>query len=224
MLSGAAVIAASYAIGTVPVAYLAGRAAKGIDIRQYGSGNVGASNIWQTVSRTLVIPVGLAQVIQGAAGVLIARASGQPASVEGAAALAAVVANDWNPWLRFAGGRGIGVAIGAMLVLSPAVLAAFIGVSLAGVALRAAPQGTATGLALAPAIAAVTGEPAHIVAALAAIWVTIMVKRLLGNGRPDPAYPRPQVWLTRLVYDRDDPDREAWVRRNVEPAEPALRR
>ena len=217
MLTGAAVIAASYAIGSVPVAYLAGRGVKGIDIRRYGSGNVGASNVWQSVSRSLTVPVGLAQIAQGAAGVLIARAAGEPAGVQAAAGVAAVVAHDWNPWLRFAGGRGIGPAIGVMGALSPPALGAFIVVSLGGVALRAIPQGTALGLVAAP-FAALASHDGAAAAALGAIWVAAMAKRLLGNGAPDSAYVRPRVWWTRLVYDRDDPDREAWVRRNLERA------
>jgi len=217
MLTGAAVIAASYAIGSVPVAYLAGRGARGIDIRRYGSGNVGASNVWQSVSHTLVVPVGLAQIAQGAAGVLIARAAHEPDGVQAAAGVAAVVAHNWNPWLGLAGGRGVGPAIGVMAAASPPALATFIAVSLAGVALRAVPQGTAGGLAAAPVAALASGTPAA-AAGLAAICAASIAKRLLGNGPPDAAYARPRVWWTRVVYDRDDPDREAWVRRNVERA------
>jgi glycerol-3-phosphate acyltransferase PlsY len=219
MLTGAAVVAASYAIGSVPVAYLAGRGAKGIDIRRYGSGNVGASNVWQSVSRALVVPVGLAQIAQGAAGVLIARAAHEPDGVQAAAGLAAVLAHNWNPWLGLAGGRGIGPAIGVMGAMSPPALATFIVLSLAGVAVRAIPQGTAAGLATAPVAALAFGEPAA-AAGLAAICAASLTKRVLGNGRPDAVYARPRVWWTRVLYDRDDADREAWVRRNVEQAGP----
>lgn len=217
MLTRVAIVAASYAIASVPVAYLVGRGAKGIDIRRYGSGNVGASNIWQSVSRPLTVPVGLAQVAQGAAGVLIARAAGEPEGVQAAAGVAAVLAHDWNPWLRFAGGRGIGPSIGVMAALSPPALGTFIVISLGGVALRAVPQATAVALVAAPAASLVAHDDAA-AAALGAICVAVLTKRLLGNGRPDPAYLRPGVWWTRLVYDRDDPDREAWVRRNLEQA------
>ena len=57
MLDALIAIPVSYGIGSIPVAYLAGRWAGGIDIREHGSGNVGASNVWQTVSKGLVVPV-----------------------------------------------------------------------------------------------------------------------------------------------------------------------
>ena len=58
MLAAVLIVLGSYLIGGVPVAYLVGRL-RGVDIREYGSRNVGASNVWQTVSRAAVAPVGL---------------------------------------------------------------------------------------------------------------------------------------------------------------------
>ncbi|MBF6599580.1 MAG: glycerol-3-phosphate acyltransferase [Dehalococcoidia bacterium] len=215
MLTSAGVIAASYAVGSVPVAYVVGRA-RGVDIRERGSGNVGASNVWQSVSRTLVVPVGLAQIGQGSAGVLIARAAGEGTGVQVAAGLAAVVAHNWNPWLRCRGGRGVGPAIGVIGAVSPPALGSFIVIALGGVALRAVPQGVGAALAGAPVAAAVAGEPPAVSGGLALVAIFVLLKRLLGNDAPEPRYARPQVWLTRLLYDRDDRDRDAWVRRNLD--------
>lgn len=214
----AVVVVASYVVGSVPVAYLVGRATKGIDIREHGSGNVGASNVWQSVSRAIAVPVGLAQVAQGAAGVFIARAAGEPESVQVAAGLAVVLAHDWNPWLRFSGGRGIGPAIGFMGALSLPALVAFILVALIGIGMKAIPQSIALALLGAPLAALVAADRGSVVLGLALLSVAVLLKRLLANAAPDPAYPRPRVWLTRLVYDRDDRDRDAWVRRNLEPS------
>ncbi len=215
MLTAAGAIAASYALGSVPVAWLAGRA-KGVDVLDVGSGNVGASNVWQSVSRALVIPVGLTQIAQGGGAVLLARALDQPDGVQAAAGIAAILANNWNPWLRFRGGRGVGAAIGVFGAMSPPTLAAFIGVSLAGVALRAIPQGVAAALVTAPVVATATGEPPTVAGGFALVCGAVLLKRVLANGAPDAGYERPRVWLTRLLYDRDDADRDAWVRRNLE--------
>jgi glycerol-3-phosphate acyltransferase PlsY len=212
MLSATAV-AIAYLIGSIPVAYLAGRAA-GVDIRERGSGNTGASNIWQTVSRTLVVPVGVAQIAQGFVAVLIARALDQGDAIQAASGIACVLAHDWNPWLRFTGGRGIGATIGVLLALSPWALAAFILIALAGVVARAVPQGVLLALVATPVVAIVAGEPQETVAACAMLAVIAATKRLLANGDPDPALPRPDVWLNRLVLDRDIRDREAWIRRD----------
>lgn len=216
-MAAALAIVAAYFIGSIPVAYLAGRAFGGIDIRRHGSGNVGASNVWQSVSKPLVIPVGLAQVAQGCAGPLIARALGEGDAVRVAAGLAAVVGHNWSPWLRFSGGRGIGAAIGFLLVISPAALVVFIAVSLVAAIWHAAPQGTGVGLALSPIVAAMTDQDTAVIAGCVALALIVLTKRLLANGPPDPADARAGLLVHRLLYDRDAPDRDAWVRRRPGP-------
>jgi glycerol-3-phosphate acyltransferase PlsY len=216
---GAAVIAAAYLVGSVPVAWLAGRVTAGMDLREYGSGNTGASNVWQSgragAARWLVVPVGLLQIAQGAAGVLIARAAEQDTSVQVAAGLVAVVANNWNPWLGFTGGRAVGQTIGFLAAVSPIALGLFIVVALIGVVLRAIPQFVALALVLAPAGTLVEGQGAAVVSGALALAALVLVKRVAGNGAPAPEHERPQVWLFRLMYDRDVRDRDAWVRRGL---------
>ena len=214
-VAAAFAILAAYLIGSIPVPYLAGRIFGGIDIRRYGSGNVGTSNVWQSVSRPLVVPVGIAQVAQGCAGPLIARAAGEGDAVRVAAGLAAVVAHNWCPWLRFSGGRGIGPAIGFLLVVSPAALVVFIAIALAGVLLKATPQGTGLGLAASPLVAAIANQGAAVIAGCAVLALLVLLKRVLANGPPGPEYAH-GVLLRRLVYDRDTPDRDTWVHRRPE--------
>ena len=215
MLVAISVIAAAYVIGSIPVAYIAGRIARGVDIRDVGSGNAGASNVWQSVSKPLVVPVGLAQIGQGLAAVLIAKTAGQSDGVQAAAGVAVIIASDWNPWLRFAGGRGVGQTIGVLLALAPWALAAFIIIALVGVALRAIPQFVVIALIATPFAAAIASESMPVVAGCAIIATIAMMKRVLANGAPAPDCARPQVWLTRLAYDRDIRDRDAWVRRGI---------
>jgi glycerol-3-phosphate acyltransferase PlsY len=215
MMDAAIAIVVAYALGAMPVAYLAGRLSAGVDLRRAGSGNVGASNVWQTAGRWLVVPVGLAQIGQGAAAVLIARATDGGDGIEVACAAACVIANNWNPLLRFTGGRGIGTTIGALIVLSPAALAAFAAIAVAGVGLRAVPQCVAGGLLATPVAAAVAGDGVAVAGGCAVLAVLALIKRATANELPDPAAARPQVWLNRLYYDRDIRDRDAWVRRGA---------
>lgn len=215
MIAGAIAIIAAYAAGSVPIAYLAGRAARGIDLREHGSGNAGASNVWQSVSKTLVVPVGLTQIAQGLGAVLIAIALDAGDGVRVACALAALVANNWNPWLGFTGGRGVGVVIGALIALSPVALVVFIAVALAGVALRAIPQGVGLALVVMPLGALAADQPATIVLGCVLLAAVVLLKRLLANGAPDASCERPAVWLHRLLYDRDVRDRDGWVRRGA---------
>jgi glycerol-3-phosphate acyltransferase PlsY len=215
MLASIGAVICAYLLGSVPVAYIGGRFAGGVDLRKHGSGNLGASNIWQTLSsRWLVIPVGVAQVGQGLSAVLIARALDQGDGMQATCGLAAVVAHDWNPWLRFTGGRGIGATIGVLLALSPWALAVFAVIALTGVIARAVPQCVALALASTPFVAAIAGEPGSTVAGFSVLLVVALVKRLAANGPPHTSAPRPQVWMHRLVFDRDIRDREAWVRRD----------
>ena len=161
MLDAILIVLASYLIGSVPVAYLTGRILRGIDIRQYGSRNTGASNIWQTVSKVAVVPVGLTEIGQGLLGIVIAKLAGQSLAIQVLAGLAALGGHNWSPFLGFTGGRGIAHAIGFMLVLSWPALGAFIGLSLFGVAVRAVPQFVGLAIVAAPFAAQAKTGPAR---------------------------------------------------------------
>ena len=213
MVTSVLIVLGSYLIGGVSMAYLAGRLLRGIDLRQYGSGNLGPSNVWQQVSRPAVVPVGLLEIGQGLLGIVIAKAADQSLSMQVAAGLAALAGHNWSPFLGLTGGRGIGPALGFMLILSPVALGAFVGSSLVGVALRAVPQFVLLGIVVAPLVALAKGQAPEIVAGLAAMAALIAAKRLLTNrpSIPSGADPR-EVLLNRLLYDRDTREREVWVR------------
>jgi glycerol-3-phosphate acyltransferase PlsY len=209
MLSAISIVLGSYLIGGVSAAYIAGRILRGIDLRLYGSRNVGASNVFQTVSRAAVVPVGLLDIAQGMAGVLIAKAAGEELAVQVAAGLAAIAGHNWSPFLKLTGGRGVGPAIGFMLVLSWPGLGAFAGASLIGVALRSVPQGVGLGIIIAPLAAIARGQSPEIVVGLTIVLLLVFAKRLLTN---EPSLPRDgSVLLKRLIYDRDTREREEWV-------------
>ncbi len=214
MLVAFFLVLGSYLIGAVPVAYLTGRLLRGIDIRDYGSSNVGASNVWQSVSKAAVVPVGLAEIGQGALGIIIAKLADQSLAVQVLAGLAAIAGHNWSPFLRFAGGRGVAHAIGFMLILSWPGLGTFTGVSLVGVSLKAVPQFVGLAIVAAPLAALAKGQAPEIVAGMAAMAVLIIAKRLLTNRPSIPAGADVRtVLLNRLLYDRDTREREAWVRR-----------
>ena len=213
MVTGVLIVLGSYLSGGVSVAYLAGRLLRGIDLRRYGSGNLGPSNVWQQVSRPATVPVGLLEIGQGLLGILIAKAADQSLGVQIAAGLAALAGHNWSPFLRLSGGRGVGPAIGFMLILSPVALGAFTGVSLIGVALRAVPQFVLLGIVLVPVVALAKGQAPEIVVGLAVMAALVVAKRLLTN-RPSIASGADarEVLVNRLLYDRDTRGREVWVR------------
>jgi len=210
------IIFASYLIGSIPIAYLAGRILKGIDIRRYGSANVGASNVYQSVARWAVVPVGVAQIGLAMAAIGLAKALDQALGVQVLAGVAALLGAVWSVYLGFSGGRGVGASIGFMLMLTPITLAVFTAVSLVGVALRSIPLAVGLGIAVAPLSALIFDGPGEIAAGCLAMAVIVFAKRLLTNERSLPQGPaRREVMLNRLLFDRDVRNRDEWVRRGL---------
>jgi glycerol-3-phosphate acyltransferase PlsY len=212
MLRPAAIAVLSYLTGSVNVAYLTGRLLKGIDLREHGSGNIGASNVWQSVWKPAVVPVGLAEIGQGYAGPALAGATGTGEGAQALAGVAAVAGHNWSPLLGFAGGRGVSTAIGVMLAISKPALVAFTALALLGVVTKKVPQLVGLGIMAAPFAALAAGQRAPTVAGLASVAALVFAKRLLGNAPPRGGDTRP-VLLNRLLYDRDTREREAWVAR-----------
>src|SRR3990170_993145 len=204
----------SYLIGAVPVAYLAGRLLSGIDLRRYGSGNVGASNVFQSVAGWAVVPVGLIEISQGMAGIGLAKLLDQEIAVQVVVGLAAVMGQTWSVYLGLTGGRGIGPSIGFMLYLAPPVLVAFTLISLAGALVRSYPLTVGLAIALTPIAGLITGSSGPVVAGCFGMAVIVFGKRLLTNRI---GLPEGQDWrdllLNRLLFDRDVREREAWVHR-----------
>ncbi len=210
------IVLASYLIGSIPVAYLAGRILKGIDIRRYGSANVGASNVYQTVARWAVVPVGIAQIGLAVAGIGLAKALDQALGMQVLAGTAALLGAVWSVFLGFSGGRGVGASIGFLLMLTPITLIVFTAISLAGVALRSIPLAVGLGIAMAPLSALIFDGPGAIAAGCLAMAGIVLTKRLLTNERSLPQGSGwRQVMLNRLLFDRDIRNRDQWVRRGL---------
>lgn len=104
-----------YAIGSFPIGYLVTHSVRGVDLRQVGSGNVGAANVYRTSGLGMAIAVMLADMAKGAGAVLLG--GGGVAGV--AAGIAAVVGHIYPVWLGFRGGKGVATATGVFSVLSP---------------------------------------------------------------------------------------------------------
>lgn len=117
-------IVIAYLVGGIPFGYLAGRLLKGIDIREHGSRNVGATNVFRVVGKGPGIAVYVLDALKGLAPVLIAK-SVWPGVTPGtqwfhiAVGLAAILGHIFTPYLRFKGGKGVATASGAMLALAP---------------------------------------------------------------------------------------------------------
>ncbi len=119
-MSAALWIAAAYLVGAIPTSYLAGRLARGIDLRQHGSRNLGATNVYRVLGWRYAIPVGLLDVLKGALPVLLcSRLSVGPAWLPVTTGVAAVAGHVFSPYVRFRGGKGVATATGMFLALAP---------------------------------------------------------------------------------------------------------
>jgi glycerol-3-phosphate acyltransferase PlsY len=118
-----------YFLGSIPFGLLAARL-KGVDIRQQGSGNIGATNVWRVCGWRFGLPVFALDVLKGVAAVLLAHwlavhFSGD-ASWDGiVAALACIIGHSFPVWLGFKGGKGVATSLGVFLGLMwlPSVIA-----------------------------------------------------------------------------------------------------
>ena len=129
----------AYLFGSLPIGLLVGRMVKGIDVRDYGSGNIGASNVWRTMGPLWGTAVFLFDFCKGYfPTVLTTRLHAHlPSSISPwmpvAVGLAAILGHNFSPFLRFKGGKGVATSLGVVFGLSP--VAAAVGFVVWGVCL-----------------------------------------------------------------------------------------
>ncbi|HVX87926.1 MAG TPA: glycerol-3-phosphate 1-O-acyltransferase PlsY [Gemmatimonadales bacterium] len=111
----------SYFCGAIPTSFLAGKLVRGIDLREHGSKNLGATNVYRVLGAKVAVPVGLFDVFKGAAPVLfIAPAFGPDwASWPLLCGIAAILGHVFSVFVGFKGGKGVATAGGVVIALAP---------------------------------------------------------------------------------------------------------
>jgi glycerol-3-phosphate acyltransferase PlsY len=125
-------ILGSYLLGATPTSYIAGKLGRGIDLREHGSKNLGATNVYRILGWRYAIPVALIDIAKGAIPVLLAPTTPYP-WLPLAAGGAAVLGHMFSPYVSFKGGKGVATAAGMFLALAP--LAVLIAIAVWGVCL-----------------------------------------------------------------------------------------
>jgi acyl phosphate:glycerol-3-phosphate acyltransferase len=115
----AAAIGAAYLLGSIPFALILARRWSAVDLRQIGSGNVGAANVLRTSGVAAGVLVAILDMAKGVAGVVVAATLTNNPAVLAAAGLAAIVGHVYPVWLRFRGGKGVATACGVFSILTP---------------------------------------------------------------------------------------------------------
>ncbi|MBF0486338.1 MAG: glycerol-3-phosphate 1-O-acyltransferase PlsY [Candidatus Omnitrophica bacterium] len=112
----------SYLVGALPTAYLFGKVLKGVDIRQHGSGNIGATNAFRVLGKGPGAAVLIIDIVKGIiAVVFIGNIFHQDTNGRILAAVAAVVGHNWTCFLNFKGGKGIATTLGVLIGLTIAI-------------------------------------------------------------------------------------------------------
>jgi len=116
--------AISYLVGSIPTAYIFGRALKGIDIRKFGSGNVGATNALRLLGKGPGILVLALDILKGLLPVVLLgnliqpRSSLNPQIILIILGIACIIGHNWTVFLNFKGGKGIATSLGVLLGLA----------------------------------------------------------------------------------------------------------
>ncbi|NBR32439.1 MAG: glycerol-3-phosphate 1-O-acyltransferase [Sphingomonadaceae bacterium] len=181
-----------YFLGSIPFGVVLTRAFGAGDIRQIGSGNIGATNVLRTGRKGLAAATLILDALKGVAAVLIVRAMASPSgsALELIAAAGAFFGHLYPVWLKFKGGKGVATLLGLCLILDWRVGLVFALVWLGGMALsRISSVGGMVAALSAPIAAYILGNAylsiLLLVLALAVLWKhQANIRRLLDGTEP----------------------------------------
>ncbi len=189
-MAAAAALLAAYLLGSTPFAYFAGRALRGIDLRQHGSGNLGATNVYRTLGAAAALVVLLLDALKGAVPVLAFPSLAQVTGVWWPVAFGvAAIVGHVRPYAGVfkGGGKGVATASGVFAALAPVpFLAAFATFVLVVSLTRYVSLGSMLGAAaLATTVVVREGaaSPLGIVAVLIAVFVVWTHRANIGRLR-----------------------------------------
>lgn len=207
----------AYAWGSLPPTYLVARWRKGIDLRNYGSGNVGGMNLGVLLGKKWAVAIGALDWAKGLMPALVARLGGWDWTSIVLISLATVLGHNWSLYLGFKGGRGIAVTIGLLFAWDLRLALLFLGIITIGWFTNYGPQTCLIALILLAPTAWLVNAPMEIVWGSVAVLSIAIIKRLEANRLPLPrdAREKRMVLLRRLWLDRDiESDRE-WQERGM---------
>ena len=187
----------SFLAGSIPFSNLMARWRRGVDLRDTGTRTASGTNLYRVAGFPALAVAGICDVAKGAVGPLLALHDPMLGAVAGGFVVAG---HNWSPFLRGHGGRGIAPALGALLVNAWPGAVLFLAVLVLGkFAGQTGLGGFVAAVVLAPALAITNGATGAV--AGAAVAAPMLLKRVLGNARPER--PAGGVYARRLLFDRD---------------------
>lgn len=210
----------AYLLGSIPTAYLVARWRRGIDIRRFGSGNVGITNVLASGSRWSSLIVFVFDLLKGAFPVFLARNIGLQPYQWIIVGLAAICGHNWTIFLRFSGGRGILTTLGVILAIAPWLALTMLVLNFLFAPFRQFAVGTLVVLVLIPLLSWLAPnvfaieKSAALSIGFVAILLLAVVRRLTAPRSEFAAtVSTGELMANRLLFDRDIRDRSTWLKR-----------
>lgn len=172
----AAAIVCAYFLGSIPTGLWLGLRLRGIDIREHGSKNIGATNTLRVLGKALGAAALTADILKGAAPVLLSAKFGSWEHLPLACGIAAILGHVTSPFVKFRGGKGVATSAGVFLALCPlAMLVAAVAFGLTlGLTRMVSAGSIVAALALASAIFVFEASlPLRAIVVLAALLVVL---------------------------------------------------
>lgn len=191
-------LAGAYLLGSVPFAQVLARL-KGLDLREIGTGNVGAGNLTREVGLPWGVAAAVLDGLKGLAPVFLARQAGLGLGAAGLAGVMAVVGHNWSLWMRGRSGRGLASSAGMLIALDPAMIVWTTGWAVAGWRIGGGLAGF-LGWGLLPIVAVALGRPPTESLVLLLLSAILIGRRMQGNQSDEVGM---GASLRRAVYDRD---------------------
>ena len=224
-LKAVALWLAAYLYGSLPFVYVLGRR-RAVNLKEVGSGNVGATNLWQVGGAPLAVVGWVLDASKGLLPVLVGRRLGLSDVVSGLAGVCGTAGQCWPVWLGFSGGRGISAFVGAAFAIDragwlAALVPFIVGSSWRVVPLlgrrgepvarrmragrsRSVPLGSVIGVLAFPVVSWLAGRRPLLPRVALAL---VIVARRLTAPLPDDAVQgpsqTPRALAYRLLYDRN---------------------
>ncbi len=212
-----------YLLGSVPMAFLVVKLLWGKDLRQYGSGQVGGSNLFRSFSKPLGLAVGIYDAGKGALMVWTAHLLGLTLAMQIAVGVAVVVGHNWPVFLRFNAGRGLATTVGICFYFIPWSILPFACIAALTLWLGASPLPMLVGVASFPVTSAVLHRPLELTLGMVALLLILIMRRMTAPlSERSRGVSRRELYFYRFFFDRDIKDGRAWIMEK--PAGPTLER
>ena len=179
MLIGIIFVICAYLVGSIPTGLLLAKGLGGVDIRETGSGNIGATNVYRTLGRKVGLLTLVGDCLKGLVPVLIAGLIGMSALWVSLIGLSAFLGHVYTIFLGFKGGKGVATALGVFLAVSPlSVLSALAVFSLVLYKWRYVSLASITAAAAMPSLLALIDGRPEIVGMSLLIAAMVIVKHM----------------------------------------------